>query len=619
MLETSDRTVLLDTLRPPVGYELDFAVGTTYSLDLVALLAASLGFTMAEWRGNPRSDWASMDSLALLKTLRQHAGRIVVFCDSAHTYVPVRLTPLFTLLEGSVIPARSPAEGGAFHPKTWTLRFKPLEKSAPVRYRMVVMTRNLTFDRSLDAVALLEGDLIDRQKGFSANRPLAGFLNALPALATIPLAKSTTDRVRRLADESRRVQFVPQAPFGSDYEFHYLGLEGGSAKSKIFDDPKRRLVISPFVSERTLRDFLEDGGVQTLISRPNELAQISTETIGLFDKVLVPKREMLELDQAEEGVERDASAVSDLHAKIYFEDLGARSTRLLIGSANATVAAFARNVEFLVALTGPTSAIGPGALLDGTGRAGDFANLWEPYAPGPVSPVDTALIELEERVRHGQAMLGGCRWKATITQLQGERGFECRLMATAGFDASHLEDVSCRVWPVLLRNTHAVPLSPDGEALVTPVSFEALTAFWAMELRVEDSRVAPCCFVVRAHLVGEPADRQETVTRYLILDSAALVQFLTLLLALDEEDIIVGTPPGDTTATNGLAGVSPTNTLIALLEPMLQALHRRPSRLDSINQLLVDLKATPEGRTKLTPEIEAVWSAIWEARGRRPA
>ena len=45
MLEPQERRQLLDSLRPPSGYSLDFAVGTTYSLDLLALLTAPLAFT----------------------------------------------------------------------------------------------------------------------------------------------------------------------------------------------------------------------------------------------------------------------------------------------------------------------------------------------------------------------------------------------------------------------------------------------------------------------------------------------------------------------------------------------------------------------------------------------
>ena len=45
MLETRDRTLLLESLRPPTDYHLRRAVGTSYTLDLISLLTAPLAFT----------------------------------------------------------------------------------------------------------------------------------------------------------------------------------------------------------------------------------------------------------------------------------------------------------------------------------------------------------------------------------------------------------------------------------------------------------------------------------------------------------------------------------------------------------------------------------------------
>ena len=64
VLEPDDRHTLLEALRPPPGFRLDFAVGTTYSLDLHALLAAPLAFALLEAQGaeeepGRRSDSAS--------------------------------------------------------------------------------------------------------------------------------------------------------------------------------------------------------------------------------------------------------------------------------------------------------------------------------------------------------------------------------------------------------------------------------------------------------------------------------------------------------------------------------------------------------------------------------
>ena len=51
MLEPQSRTLLLDALKPPPDYKLDYAIGTTFTLDLVALLAAPLAFALLDRSG----------------------------------------------------------------------------------------------------------------------------------------------------------------------------------------------------------------------------------------------------------------------------------------------------------------------------------------------------------------------------------------------------------------------------------------------------------------------------------------------------------------------------------------------------------------------------------------
>ena len=48
MFEPGQRRLLHDTLRPPEGYGFDCAVGTTFTLDLLALLSVPLAFTFRD-------------------------------------------------------------------------------------------------------------------------------------------------------------------------------------------------------------------------------------------------------------------------------------------------------------------------------------------------------------------------------------------------------------------------------------------------------------------------------------------------------------------------------------------------------------------------------------------
>src|SRR5688572_25583087 len=74
MLEPEGRQLLLDSLRPPAGYELDRAVGTTYTLDLISLLIAPLGFALFDREASDGRLIA--DPVALIEAVRRHADRI---------------------------------------------------------------------------------------------------------------------------------------------------------------------------------------------------------------------------------------------------------------------------------------------------------------------------------------------------------------------------------------------------------------------------------------------------------------------------------------------------------------------------------------------------------------
>ena len=89
---------------------------------------------------------------------------------------------LLAYLEGSVIEVQPKREGGIFHPKVWMLNFE--SEKGPAIYRVLCLSRNLTFARAWDTCLRLEGRLTQRELGYSRNRPFADLLLALPGLAT---------------------------------------------------------------------------------------------------------------------------------------------------------------------------------------------------------------------------------------------------------------------------------------------------------------------------------------------------------------------------------------------------------------------------------------------------
>ena len=61
---------------------------------------------------------------------------------------------IYSLLEEMIVTVPIPGRG-IFHPKIWAIRFASPDGSI-IRYRLAVMTRNLTSDRSWDLCLKLE-------------------------------------------------------------------------------------------------------------------------------------------------------------------------------------------------------------------------------------------------------------------------------------------------------------------------------------------------------------------------------------------------------------------------------------------------------------------------------
>jgi hypothetical protein len=74
-----------------------------------------------------------------------------------------------------VVEVQAP-KGGVFHPKLWLLRYTA--ENQPAFYRLLNLSRNLTFDRSWDIILCLEGEVVKRRKRSNYNQSLSDFLAA---------------------------------------------------------------------------------------------------------------------------------------------------------------------------------------------------------------------------------------------------------------------------------------------------------------------------------------------------------------------------------------------------------------------------------------------------------
>ncbi len=600
MLEPADRQLLLDCLRPPNGYALDHAVGTTYSLDLYALLSVPVAFVFRD----AMSEDGQADPLATLEGLRRYAAHVHLFCQAGEIHVPRGQQRLFAYLEDSVIPVVPPDQAGVFHPKCWLLRFIGAEDN--VAYRFVCLSRNLTFDRSWDTALVLDGVLEAQRVREPDARPLARFVEALPGLARVAPREATRTAVQRMAEELPRVRF--ECPPGVEaMRFWPMGV-GTSAAPDFAPARRPLLIVSPFVSEAWLRQHAAKRQRACLVSREEQLLELTHDTWALFDEHYTFLQQATPEADVEAQAE-DENLLDGLHAKLFVMDDGWQA-RVWTGSANATSAAFHHNVELLVELIGRRKDLGVNALLgEGNGEAAfrDLLLDWQP----PVGEIDEpdALVErLDERLREVRRALANADLMVAAAAADGEGLYPL----TINGDWPILpEGVTGTVRPIGLEPERAREIT--GEAVsFGPVTLEALSAFVAVKLT---AREAGCSrqarFVLRLPLDGAPADRGSRLLRAMLADRSEFMRLLMILLADEGVELMVNTDSGgDARAGDWLAGGSDT----PLLESLLKTLDRSPERLDEIQRLLDDIGESGELDELLPEGFLAVWEAVWANR-----
>jgi hypothetical protein len=611
MLEPLNRRHLLESLRPPAGYDLDQAIGTTFSLDLMTLLTVPLAFALCDIEdddGKPLQD-----PLALLEAIRRYSDRTHIFCQAGGICLPRGNKLFLSHLESVVHEVTAPKNGGIFHPKVWVLRFASPYEDDPLIYRVLVLSRNLTFDRSWDTLLVLEGELRDRERAIRQSGPLGDFVAALPGMMTGRSTKGLRTTIDMVAHELRRVRFDLPPGFEA-MEFHPLGLpESGDWW---FDGRiQRMLTISPFLDPHTASELGDPADGDVLVSRLDQLQQLPESTIKCFDRVYFLPPDAEPEPDGDDDEEQAIETLSGLHAKLFVADDGWKA-RIWTGSANATSAAMRRNVEFLVELTGKKSFCGVEAVLSQAKGETRFADLLSVYTPQDQPPkVDDTQAALDRCKLQLRVALASSGIHAVVTPEDGER-FSVRVLAPKIRHTRQVSGLTLKMWPVTLHEHAARNLDIGDEEGTTFAgsSFESLTTFFAFDLHAEFSGTAISDrFVLNVPAQGMPDDRRERVLRALLKNRSRVLQFLLFLLA---EDGDIGAYLTGKTSTDG-GETDPVKGLLhgtSLLEPLMMALHRDPEKIDRVAKVVDDLVKTPEGRDLLPDGLMEIWEPVLVAR-----
>lgn len=598
--------LLTDALRPPAGYKVDIAVGTTYSLNLTALLLAPLSFALFD--RDDSEDIRSLDPIRLLEAVRRYAGHTTVFCQAGGIHVPSQYRSILTFVEDSVREVAPSQDDALFHPKMWALRFADQDRNR--LHRVIVLSRNLTLDRSWDTALILDED----NDGTIDGAPAADFVRRLPTLTLRPLNGRRSDELQDLAATLERVQLAAPAPF-TDGTLVPMGLDGNSVWP--FPDKARRLLaISPFLTPKAVTRLSSVAAQRTVISRAESLEQVGSNALNGWEVNVLQR--MAEVDPHED-VDDVSKAVPDgffeshdgLHAKTFVVDVDQNQSMVVTGSANLTTASWAGNVEFDAVLTGPTGSCGVSAVLHGSPEAPGLAQILEDYAviaqEGIAEEAATTGFELEAFHRRLAAGQPGLH----IDTVDDER-----VTAVLSFDI-----------PIATPGTTTVRLASLGEgqakaldvSLAWTIAPTNVTPFVVVETAAGggDAKVTRRC-VLKAELTGAIDGRRQEAVFSILRSKDDVLRYLVFLLGDPSYDALfaeVAGIGGERFADADRPAQASAD--VALFEPLVRAAGRDQDALARVASLVEELRELPNGAELVPDGFEELWDVIWQVHQER--
>ena len=558
----NDRLDYGQVLAPPDKYRLDFAIGTTYSLDLDALVGACIALGLSE---ETDSDLMK-NPICLLEALRATGDKVVLFCEGGQIHAPNSVTPLYILLEKMVFQVNTAKRRGiakfpSFHPKFWLLRYAD-EQNNPL-YRVVVLSRNLTFDRSWDITFCMDGKVNARKTLKTA--PVGDFLSYLvDQLPADENAKVKQKKIRAIQRELPFVHFDLNSREFDDFDFLPVGIKnsnGGFHSTEdepfnpLFNDSCHEvLVMSPFLSNSV---------------RAMSLGKLNAEDCRNF-RIFTMKDAVVD---GESAISEDEQQVQkqDIHAKVYMVRKNSDSY-LYLGSLNASHNAMFGNIEFMMLLKSKNR------YLNMTKLSEALFNGSEDNPSNPFQEVfltsEIAVDEEEEKQNLLDSYIKEInRLKPTARVIPNGEYFDLSVCFPDMIEAEYKVSIS----PLLSNKTEII----SENILFKSLALTQLSEFYKISVSYGKRTVERIIIIPTE---GLPEDREKAVVSSVVKDKECFYRYIAFLLG---DIYALGALEAASSAESSIMNHSNSAArLPALYEKMLQTAATAPERFKEIDYLV---------------------------------
>lgn len=558
----SQRVDYLSQLRPDPDFVLNQAVCTTYSLELGALLGACLSMGDMDFSG----DLTQTNQINLFAFAKEMRDKVSVFCEKGRIKHDNQTNGLCVLLEGMVhqVVVREPKNLGnslsSFHAKTWILDYTSRE-SPEHRYRLIVLSRNLTFDSSWDMAVRLDGVEVDEP--VSSSEGIVRLLSYLRGNKGTECDIATVKRIKSLEKALSKVQFSVDDHTFDDFELLPFGPSGtgllSAKEASLFRDAhERAMVISPFLSNGGPLEQLsslstgkrgESSSLPFLLSREESLIRLKPSISASF-QCYVPKPWLADVsieNEAGEDATHEAlaSRYADLHAKVYLVK-DANREDLYIGSLNASRNGMYGNVETLIRLHVRQRMLPfEKAVSELVGDEKPFT-AWEPSSETGDDGGDYENTELEDRQFHTAAKLFVIdNVRVTVSNERGAKRYSLSVGYSLKCPDEITQAVTIRIAPYLSKNLSAIV---DGsEVTFGPLSSSQVSEFFILSASWPDGYSTSCLLccpddVFHDECLSSDERQRIELERILDADDDALAAYIAFAFGIQSG---TGAPSGE--------------------------------------------------------------------------
>lgn len=242
-------------LKPPLGYRFENGFTTTYSLHLDILLTIPM-FLDGRWS---EKNAVVQNYVGVVETINKFRDKFKVYVQKGEIQTsPLgskKASRLYELLRPLIKEIPTDTTKSSFHPKLWLLRYESENKESK-KYRLIILSKNLTNSKDLDIAVVFDGNISKENKYQDINRSLFYFCKNIlndDTFGEKELKQITWDNVDGYSLEN--LYILPK----DQKKLPFID------KSKI---KNKTIVFSPFVSNN-----LFDNNNIILVTREEEIKQ----------------------------------------------------------------------------------------------------------------------------------------------------------------------------------------------------------------------------------------------------------------------------------------------------------------------------------------------------------